>query len=316
MQQIDRHGACAGAEIPASRAVLASAADSEPYVPIRLRDGRMLGRLEVGNADGPAVIHCHGGGSSRLEALFFEEAADRLGARFLCVDRPGIGRSDPHPGARLVDWADDVRELADQLQLERFAVLGMSSGAPFALECARRLADRITGCGLISGLPPPQMVERYGPLLMRAAWGLARRVPGASRATVRLALGDSPRSPRAVEVQVRATMMMMSKAERRVFSAPGIRAQLTRAIVQHYRLGGQGGRDDLALVMRPWGLDLDRLSPPVLRLWHGELDRIVPCRLARAFAGSLRGCEASYFEGEGHFSLLFNRADEILREMI
>ena len=300
---------------PASGGTLASAADGEPYAAIRLRDGRALGRFEVGNAAGTAVIHCHGGGSSRLEALFFEDAACELGVRLIGIDRPGIGRSDPRPNARLVDWADDVRELADQLQLERFAVLGMSSGAPFALACALRLPDRVTGCGLISALPPPDVVERHGPVWMRAAWGFAERFPKAAHVSVRLALGDVPRSPNAVEVQIRATMMMMSGAERRAFSMPEVRARLTRAIVEHYRQGGRGGRDDLALVTRPWGFQPDRLSVPMLRLWHGEQDRIVPCNLARAFAGSLPGCEARYFEGDGHFSLLFDRVGEILGSM-
>ncbi len=35
--------------------------------------------IEVGNADGPLVIHNHGGPSSRLEALVFADAARNSG---------------------------------------------------------------------------------------------------------------------------------------------------------------------------------------------------------------------------------------------
>lgn len=299
-----------------SRAAPAGRTVGEPCTAVRLRDGRVLGLLEVGATDGPAAIHFHGGGCSRLEALFFADAARELGVRLICLDRPGIGRSDPHPKARLLDWADDVREVADQLGLERFAVLGMSSGAPFALACALRLADRVTGCGLISGLPPPQIVERYGPSWMRTGWALARRLPGPSLAAARLVTGDAPRPAGLIEAQVRATMLMMSPAERRAFAAPDTRRRLTRAIVEHYRQGGRGGREDLALVMRPWGFEPGRLAGPALRLWHGEQDRIVPCRLARRFAATLPGCTGRYFEGDGHFSLLFSRTTEILGEMV
>lgn len=69
--------------------------DSEAFSTIELADGWSLGYLEVGRSDGPAVIHCHGSGSSRLEALMMAEPARALGVRLIGVDRPGIGRSDP-----------------------------------------------------------------------------------------------------------------------------------------------------------------------------------------------------------------------------
>ena len=42
---------------------------------ITARDRRRLAYCEVGDVNGPLVIHNHGGPSSRLEALLFAEAA-------------------------------------------------------------------------------------------------------------------------------------------------------------------------------------------------------------------------------------------------
>ncbi len=67
----------------------------EPYATLTLKDGRKLGYLDVGAASGHAVFHFHGHGSSRLEALMLEDAANRLGLRVIALDRPGIGYSDP-----------------------------------------------------------------------------------------------------------------------------------------------------------------------------------------------------------------------------
>ena len=79
-----------------------SETDTEPYATLVLPDGRALGYLQVGLPDGPAVFHFHGHGSSRLEALMLEEQALALGLRVIALDRPGIGRSDPRKGDRLL----------------------------------------------------------------------------------------------------------------------------------------------------------------------------------------------------------------------
>ena len=58
--------------------------------------------------------------------------ARRLGVRVISPDRPGIARSDPQPRRRVLDWPADVAELADQLELATFAVIGWSAGGMFA----------------------------------------------------------------------------------------------------------------------------------------------------------------------------------------
>lgn len=49
----------------------------------------------------------------------------------------------------------DIDFLADQLQLQRFFVLGVSGGGPYALACACFLAHRVKGVLLISSAGYP-----------------------------------------------------------------------------------------------------------------------------------------------------------------
>jgi hypothetical protein len=49
-------------------------------------DGRALAYLEVGDANGPLVIHNYGGPSSRLEARLLADSALRNGLRLVCGD--------------------------------------------------------------------------------------------------------------------------------------------------------------------------------------------------------------------------------------
>ena len=68
--------------------------------------------------------------------------------------RPGLRPLDPQPGRTLLDFAADLDRLADALGLDRFAVLGVSAGGPYAVACAHRLPDRVTAAAAVSSLSP------------------------------------------------------------------------------------------------------------------------------------------------------------------
>ena len=97
------------------------------------------------------VLYCHGFPSCRLEPSMLPVS----GIRLIALDRPGYGLSDPLPGRTLLDWPRDVAAAADALGLGRFAVAGVSGGAPYAAACAALLKDRIIGLALICGIAPP-----------------------------------------------------------------------------------------------------------------------------------------------------------------
>ena len=99
-------------------------------------DGRSLSYMEVGDPNGPLVIHNHGGPSSRLEARLFAHSATKNGLRFICVDRPGIGQSSPQKARSYAGWAADLTTIADALGCHTFGVTGWSEGGPWALAAA------------------------------------------------------------------------------------------------------------------------------------------------------------------------------------
>ena len=103
---------------------------------VAARDGRTLAYLEVGDPNGPLVIHNHGGPSSRLEARLFAKAASKNRLRLVCVDRPGIGQSSRQKTRSYAGWADDLTAIADALGYRAFGVTGWSEGGPWALAAA------------------------------------------------------------------------------------------------------------------------------------------------------------------------------------
>lgn len=108
---------------------------------IKLADGRMLGYDEHGDPQGKPVIFMHGFPGSRFDWPLFDpdDSAMDLKARLIAVDRPGMGLSDFKKRREILDWPDDVSELADKLQLDQFAVLAISGGGPYGEACAFKI---------------------------------------------------------------------------------------------------------------------------------------------------------------------------------
>lgn len=120
---------------------------------ILLPDGRSLHWCEYGAADGLPIFQFHGTPGSRLFGLDSAEVAS-AGLRVVTPERPGYGRSSPHPGARWADHVSDVATVADALGISRFHVLGVSGGGPLALGCAAALLQRVWSATVVAGPAP------------------------------------------------------------------------------------------------------------------------------------------------------------------
>jgi pimeloyl-ACP methyl ester carboxylesterase len=95
-------------------------------------DGRVLRVRDVGEPDGTVVMYFHGTPGSRLDLCFGEQLAAERGIRLISFDRPGYGGSTP-AAFGLASIAGDAHAVADELDVARFATLGMSGGGPAAL---------------------------------------------------------------------------------------------------------------------------------------------------------------------------------------
>ncbi|MFX1558659.1 MAG: alpha/beta fold hydrolase, partial [Promethearchaeota archaeon] len=80
---------------------------------IELNDGRRLGYSDLGDPNGKPIFHFHGFPGSRLESLLVANKVSHKRIRFIGIDRPGMGLSDFKKNRSLLDWPDDIIELAD-----------------------------------------------------------------------------------------------------------------------------------------------------------------------------------------------------------
>ncbi len=117
-----------------------------------LPDGRTVAYTDCGASNGPVVIYCHGAPTSRLDLTVFDDEFAALGVRVVSPDRPGFGGSSPQPGRTWNDWPADVSALADHLDVERFATMGLSSGGPYTVACAALLPQRVAAAAVVGGV--------------------------------------------------------------------------------------------------------------------------------------------------------------------
>jgi hypothetical protein len=118
-------------------------------------DGRELAYEQVGDPSGVAIFVLHGTPGCRLSGRHPDPSrVSAAGLRLVSYDRPGYGRSSRYPGRRVIDCVSDVAAIADELEIERFAVRGGSGGGPHALAVAARLPERVTGVGCDVGAAP------------------------------------------------------------------------------------------------------------------------------------------------------------------
>jgi pimeloyl-ACP methyl ester carboxylesterase len=287
----------------------------EPNQQMVLPEGRRLGFAEYGDAQGTPILYFHGWPSSRLEARAMRGIIAEIGLRVIAPDRPGYGLSEFKPERAIVDWTDDVRALADHLNLSRFAVLGISGGGPYAAACAARLAERLTNVLLVCSMGPtdaPEATKGMVPL-NRCLLAFARNVPWLAQRVAGFCLrtlwgtGDQ-----VIPEQIEACL---PERDQKTLADQELRRLLTESSREGLRPGVDGAAWDGFLFSRPWGFDLQQIRVPV-SLWHGEKDVIVPVSMGHFLAKSIPGCKAQFYPEDGHFSLPFSRMREILRAAI
>jgi pimeloyl-ACP methyl ester carboxylesterase len=88
----------------------------------KLKDGRTQAYTEHGDLSGTPVFFVHGNPSSRLMRHPDESIVEGLGVRVITPDRPGYGFSDFQSKRRLLDFPNDIAQLADGLDIEKFAI--------------------------------------------------------------------------------------------------------------------------------------------------------------------------------------------------
>ena len=268
---------------------------------LRLDDGRRLAWREYGDLGGAPCVYLTGTPASSLAGAGLHEPALAAGVHLLSIDKPGYGSSDFDPNRSLLSAADESRQLADHVDVDRFAVLGQSGGGPFALATAWAMSGRITtaviACGLApwgEGLdlkPPMQGGLRLMLRLARSAPVLLRPLLAATRRRIQRPDIATTALDEALAKAVPAERDSALVRTATLATIPAIREAL-----QH---GPAAAIQELRIATHDWPFDRADIACHV-DIVHGELDTNVPVVNARSNAATIPDSTLHLFADLAH----------------
>jgi pimeloyl-ACP methyl ester carboxylesterase len=280
---------------------------------IRLKDGRKLAFTESGDPRGAPVFFLHGNPGSRYMRHPDDALTARLGVRLITPDRPGYGLSDYQLGRKLVDLPADIEQLANVLELDRFAVFGVSAGGPYVAACAWKLGPRLTRAAIVSGAAPfnrPRALDGVNKDY-RTAYTVATWPPWLLFPLMYMHDQTVRRRP---DRALSALLAQCSPDDRAVLSDPVFARQVQGYRGEASRQGVHGLIREARILMSPWGFQLEDIRAEV-HLWYWEGDSIVPLQMGQYLQARIPGSIPHFLPRGGHFAF-FTHWKDILTSLV
>jgi len=268
---------------------------------LHLGDGRRIGYSEWGPVGAPPILYCHGFPSNRRELNLVQPVLERrqVNARLVALNRPGYGRSTFQADRAILDWPRDAAEAADILGIGRFAVLGVSGGAPYALACGYALGDRVTRIGIAVGIGPMDAtgMKQATAISGLSALGLIRRLQF-GMAALAFRKGQEGRF-------VDQSVASMGAADREVMARDEVREWFIEVMRESFQEGGRAAAHEAGLYRSGWGFDPQQVTNET-RFWYGGADETVPASAGEWLADRMPGSEHTLWPQHGHFSWMIS----------
>jgi len=236
---------------------------------VTYKNGNILSYAEYGERSGYPILIQHGLIASIQNPDLFDSLI-QVGARLICIARPGYGESSPVPMNQMADWAEIVSVLIDQLGLSHFDVLGMSSGAPYSYALGCKFPEKARNIFIFSGIPALYDEE------VLSFWPYP--------------------------VSKNASMAEMEKLTFDLFFSNCSQEDLEKDDIQDSMMNhGFGIAQDLKIRTGDWGFKLADVNTKVW-MRHSKTDHSVPFITAELTSKLLPNCMLDVRENDDHFS--------------
>lgn len=280
---------------------------------IHFPDQRKIAYCEYGEPDGQPVFFFHGTPGSRYEPLFGHPAALKNDIRLIAPDRPGFGGSDYLEIRSLLDWPKDINQIADQLGISTFGVIGASGGGPHALACAHSFPKRLRFTILLGSWAP---ISRSGLAEFMAPLDqFFSRIAALSPLLFSLPFYWFVLSSRYLSpgMFVKTMDSSLCEADRKILNNQQVAAFFQEDVRESFAQGVRGPAEESILLYGDWGFELGEIKVPV-QILHGEQDKFAPYPFAEYLHENVPHSRLISYHDEGHlfFSLSF---DEIFNHL-
>ena len=262
-----------------------------------LADGRTLAFTDAGAPGGLPVFYFHGAPGGRLDVAWMGDAFEKAGVRVVSADRPGYGGSSPSRRRSMSDWSRDIAVLADHLDIDRFAVMGLSSGGPYVAACAALLADRVVAAASVAGVTDMGWSAAYD------------EFPDDAEKTI-MQIGDEDKALAWCEDRYGTdgarffdAPLDLSPPDTALFTNEAFMTAIMPTFAEAFRQGVGGFAQDITVQGRGWPFDVVSITCQ-MRVYHGEQDTLVPVSHGRHTAEMIEGSTLVLLPEHGHISMI------------
>lgn len=289
-------------------------------------DGRRVGFARFGAESGPTVFYLHGYPGCRLSGVFFVESAKKLGARIVAVERPGIGISSPQPSRTILDHPDDIRQLAEHLNIKSYGIIGISGGGPYALACAYALPEEnLKSVSIVCGMGPIDVGTKGMSWSNYLTFQGLLHFPAIVRWLGNRAITALEKLPneKIIEVAARhyakpSSRWFSNSKDVDILKDPEFLEMVLIFNREHYKQGVEGFMEDGRVLTSDFGFRLQDIRPSLpIQLWYSRADTNVPLRMGEAIADRLSSRpDFHILEDETHMSLVLNYSHDALERLL
>ena len=275
----------------------------------KLSDGRNFEYSTNGvNSDSAVILHA--GTIMDLSGwqTWFEYFKNK-DVRAVAIGRSGYVNSSKKSGRITLDIANDVSELATNLELKRMVNFGLSGGGQHAI--ATGLDPRSVGVVTSGSLAPfaelgedfylgmqQADIDEYADALSGNFDQLIGRFKEWIGLTTEIMLNDPN----------------LSANDRRAFETDSAKV-LFDSIQITMNAGWDWVEDDYSSYLKPWGFDPRDVKVPAV-IWQGSLDGNVPPVHGKWLSSNMPNATLKFIEGESHVGVHVNYEKEIMDSAI
>lgn len=262
---------------------------------ITLSDGRKLCYIEYGDPKGKPLFFFHGWPGSRLSGVETDEAARKLKVRVISIDRPGFGKSDYKRNRKLLDWPDDVIQLADKLKVKKFSINGVSGGGPYAAVCAYKIPERLIKVGIVVGFAPIDIKGNLDGMatLNKFCWKNYHRFSFLRTLSTVSGLVGWKYFP------VFTLLFGFGAKEDKLLIKNKFSKRMDNSLGEAYRQGIKGPNLDLKIYTDPWGFKIKDIKAKVY-LWYGAKDENVSLNMGKYYKSQIAKSKLFIDPNGGH----------------
>ncbi len=268
--------------------------------------------LEFGQTLGEPVLFFHGWPGSAKQGVFLDQVANELGLRVIAINRPGICGSRFIPDRNLRNWPEQIEQLAKELKLEKYSIIAVSGGGPYALACAVHDSPLLDKILIVCGAPLMDLVSSPVKLLWvyRLLIGIFRISPKFLSALVDLVGFTWPLKFHLIFFKL--ISLTLPKKDQEVLRNPKVFKVMLESMEDQIIAGGKVLLTDAQIYLDNPKFKLSDIKRKIT-WWHGKMDQNIPVEYAREYQKQIPNFDLNETDEDGHFSIAIMELNRIVK---